>query len=104
MGTEREGEVGAVMALPVLLLIALALLQALDAWTTWRILGAGGRELNPAMRWAMGAIGVVPALLGKASAVVAIGWYFLLDRPLLLGAVVLFYAAVVVFNFRSIKS
>ncbi len=36
-----------------ILLVALALLQAADAYTTWRILSAGGRELNPAMRYAI---------------------------------------------------
>jgi hypothetical protein len=30
------------MTLPILLLIALVILQALDAYTTWRILSAGG--------------------------------------------------------------
>lgn len=85
------------------LLIALALLQALDAWTTWRILGAGGRELNPVMRWVMAQIGVVPALVVKGVGVAVIGWVVFVPWPWVLGGVVLFYVGVVVFNFRSIK-
>jgi len=102
-GAERESKVGAVMTLTALLLIALALLQALYAYTTWRILSAGGRELNPAMRYAIAQAGVIPALVAKGAVVVALAWYFCLPYPRILGALVLFYACAVLFNFRSIK-
>ena len=91
------------MTLPILLLIALSVLQALDAWTTWRILGAGGRELNPVMRYAISHSGVIPALIAKGTAAVAVAWYFCLDAPWVLGALVVFYSIVVAFNFRSVK-
>lgn len=86
-----------------ILLIALALLQAADAWTTWRILSAGGRELNPAMRYAIAQAGLVPALVAKGAIVVALAWYFCLPYPWILGALIAAYTAVVAFNFRSIK-
>lgn len=91
------------MTLPILLLIALALLQALDAYTTWRILSAGGRELNPAMRYAIAQAGIIPALVAKGAIVVALAWYFCLPYPWILGGLVVFYAGAVLFNFRSIK-
>jgi hypothetical protein len=91
------------MAISVLLLIALALLQALDAWTTWRVLSAGGRELNPAMRYAIARAGTVPALAVKGTIVVGLAWYFCMSEPWVLGALVLIYIGVVLFNFRSVK-
>ena len=91
------------MTMTILLLIALAILQALDAWTTWRILSAGGRELNPAMRYAIAQAGLIPALVMKGAIVVALAWYFCLPYPWILGGIVAFYVAAVLFNFRSIK-
>lgn len=44
------------------LFIAHALLQGADAATTIAILGRGGREANPAMRWLMRKLGLIPAL------------------------------------------
>ena len=84
-------------------LVALAVLQALDAWTTRRILDAGGQELNPLMLRFMLAVGVMPALAIKSIAVIAAAWWFFMPYPLVLGAMVLVLAGVVLFNFRSIK-
>lgn len=91
------------MTLPLLLLLALALLQAADAWTTWRILSDGGRELNPAMRYAIEQAGLIPALVAKGVIVVALAWAFCLPYPWILAGLVAFYAGAVTFNCRSIK-
>ncbi|MCR4304982.1 MAG: DUF5658 family protein [Gallionella sp.] len=87
----------------ILLLIALAILQALDAWTTWRILSAGGRELNPVMRYAISEAGLIPALIAKGAVVVALAWYFCLPYPWIMAGLVAFYLGAVLFNLRSIK-
>lgn len=47
--------------LPVFIL--LVALNVADVVLTIRILDAGGRELNPAMKWLMARLGVVPALV-----------------------------------------
>lgn len=85
----------------VALLVALAVLQVLDGWTTRHILSHGGRELNTLMAWLMDEIGVVPALTVKGLGVVGIGWY-LMPIPWALGILVAAYAGVVLFNFRSV--
>ncbi len=38
-------------------LVVLALLQILDVWTTNIVLGNGGREDNPALKWIMDKLG-----------------------------------------------
>ena len=92
------------MTFTYLLLAALALLQLGDGWTTWRILAAGGQELNPAMRWLMDAVGVVPALAVKGVAVVVIAYLFFLPYPWALAAMAAVQIGVVLFNFRSIRN
>lgn len=49
------------------LLIALAVLQALDGFTTRRILDQGGRELNPVMRAGFETIGFWPTIAIKGA-------------------------------------
>lgn len=48
------------------------LLQIVDAWSTVRGLQNGGREANPAIRWFMARIGILPALLLSKAAVIAL--------------------------------
>ena len=79
------------------------LVNILDAVTTAKAMEAGGRELNPVMRVAMNAIGVVPALaLGKAAILYAVFsnlGLVILYVPLL----VLVYAGVVAWNVAQIR-
>ena len=86
------------------LLIALAVLQALDGFTTRRILDQGGRELNPVMRAGFAAIGFWPTIAIKGAAMVALGaWganYAGLSAP---GLLVAIYVAVVVWNWRQVN-
>lgn len=86
------------------LLIVLAMLQALDGFTTRRILDQGGRELNPVMRAGFAAIGFWPTIAIKGAAMVALGaWganYAGLSAPGLLAVI---YAAVVAWNWRQIR-
>jgi hypothetical protein len=86
----------------VLFLILVAL-QAADAYTTWRVLRAGGRELNPALRLLMDRIGIVPALaVVKLVAVLFVG-LFLLEHVVILLALVGLYAWVVQNNWRQMR-
>lgn len=86
------------------LLIALAVLQALDGFTTRRILDQGGRELNPVMRAGFAAIGFWPTVAIKGAAMVALAaWganYAGLSAP---GLLVALYVAVVVWNWRQVN-
>ena len=86
------------------LLIALAVLQALDGFTTRRILDQGGRELNPVMRAGFETIGFWPTIAIKGAAMVALGaWganYAGLSAP---GLLVALYVAVVVWNWRQVN-
>jgi hypothetical protein len=44
------------------LLFLFSCLQLADAYTTYRILSTGGKEVNPVMRWLMDQIGIVQGL------------------------------------------
>lgn len=47
-----------------ILLAVFVALQVIDAVSTVRVLNKGGKELNPLMRFLMGKVGKVPALIG----------------------------------------
>ena len=86
------------------LLIVLAVLQALDGFTTRRILDQGGREINPIMRAGFETIGFWPTIAIKGAAMVALGaWganYAGLSAP---GLLVVLYCAVVAWNWRQVQ-
>lgn len=86
------------------LLIVLAVLQALDGFTTRRILDQGGREINPIMRAGFETIGFWPTIAIKGAAMVALGaWganYAGLSAP---GLLVVLYCAVVAWNWRQVR-
>lgn len=84
------------------LLIVLAMLQALDGFTTRRILDQGGRELNPVMRAGFAAIGFWPTIAIKGAAMVALGaWGAGQAGPIAPGLLVAMYVAVVAWNWRQ---
>jgi hypothetical protein len=87
---------------PYALLAILAALQAADVYSTRRILLAGGREMNPAVRWLIGRFGLMPALIGAKVAVMAIAWFILLPYPWLLGGLCAFYAGITAYNWKSL--
>lgn len=53
------------------LLIAFAILQAADIYTTWRLVSTGGRELNKRMRYFINRLGLLPGLIVPKAAVTA---------------------------------
>jgi hypothetical protein len=56
-------------------------LQVVDAYLTWRVLGAGGRELNPVPRALIGQVGLLPGRLLAKVALAVITGVFLLKQP-----------------------
>lgn len=85
----------------------LAGLQAVDAYTTWRVLRLGGSEANPLVRWLMDRCGVGLALVltkgGAAIVGVLLAW--LAPRPWGLVALVLLcvlYSVVADSNFEAL--
>jgi len=84
------------------LLALLAALQVADVWTTRRILLAGGKEMNPVVRWLIGRFGLLPALLMSKAAVLALAAAFLLPYPWLLGGLCVFYAGIIWYNAKSL--
>lgn len=86
------------------LLIVLAVLQALDGFTTRRILDQGGRELNPVMRAGFAAIGFWPTVAIKGAAMVAMGaWGASHAGAAAPSLLVVLYCAVVVWNWRQAR-
>ena len=86
------------------LLIVLAMLQALDGFTTRRILDQGGRELNPVMRAGFAAIGFWPTIAAKGAALVALGaWGASHAGAAAPGLLVVLYCAVVAWNWRQVR-
>lgn len=86
------------------LLIVLAVLQALDGFTTRRILDQGGRELNPVMRAGFAAIGFWATVAIKGAAMVALGaWGASHAGAAAPGLLVVLYCAVVAWNWRQVR-
>jgi len=83
------------------LIFILLVLQVLDYHTTKTILDAGGRELNPLMRWLMDRVGVEEALTLKGTLVVVAAVLFFRESLLALVAMNVVCLAVVLFNQRS---
>lgn len=88
----------------LVLFILVAALQAADGFLTWRVLRAGGRELNPAVRFLIERIGLVPGLvLAKLALVILVGLY-LRDQVAALLPIVALYAWVVRHNWRQLPA
>ncbi len=88
------------------LLILLAILQVADAVTTVRFLRAGAKELNPILQFLIEEVGVFFALLLTKSAVIVFGVYIYNHGDIatpILACLDLFYAFVVVNNYRIVK-
>jgi hypothetical protein len=83
------------------LLIILAVLQLGDWYTTAKILGSGGRELNPVMRKFMEKVGVHQALFIKSAVIVFAAWY-LAPSVMLLQEVIIFYVLIVFHNWHQL--
>jgi hypothetical protein len=78
------------------LLIVFVVLQAFDAWTTIKVLRAGGRELNSVVAKVMAVLGRDRSMiLLKFASIVTGGVLFWQNQTLALAALTVFYAVVV---------
>ena len=84
------------------LVVALAITQALDWYSTRRILGKGGIEENPVAKWFMDRMTVDGFLGAKAVAVTGIGYWLSGPYTALLVLLVVFYAGVLAYNWKSL--
>ena len=77
--------------------IVLVALLAADAWLAIAIIRNGGREMNPIVKWFIAKLGLLPGLIvSRAIALVlAILW------PRAIWALIVAYAAVVLWNWRQ---
>lgn len=84
--------------LSLVLFVLLVILQVADAYLTWRVLAAGGREVNPIVRLLMEQLGVVFALALSKLVLLVVTGLWLADHLILLLMLVTLYAWVVVHN------
>ncbi len=92
----------------VWLVILFAVLQALDAYLTIRVLANGGREMNPIVAWFMHKLGKIPALVAlKAFGVIVVSLFALsgneyADDFLMVSCAL--YAGVVAWNYQQLRN
>ena len=89
--------------LSVVLFVLVVALQAADAFLTWRVLRAGGRELNPAVRFLITHLGTVPGLVAFKLFLVVMAWLYLREQLLVLLAIAALYACVVRHNWNQLQ-
>lgn len=88
----------------IALIVVFILLQVLDALSTLRVLRAGGRELNPVIKWVMNQYGREVGLIGFKVIItlILVRFVMLTSTPVAIGFVIL-YILVVGNNLRVMK-
>ena len=87
----------------ILLLIYIAL-QLADGYATYRILSAGGRELNPVVDWLILKTDIVTGVgMVKMAAVAGGGVLFFLQQETLLFLLIALYSVVVILNLKQMR-
>ena len=88
----------------VVMFAILALLQVMDGLSTQIILGRGGRELNPILRWSFDQIGFWPSIAVKGAIILALTYAVTLTTgsPTVLMMIAV-YTAVIFWNLLQIK-
>jgi hypothetical protein len=88
----------------VALFLLFVLLQVADGYTTYRLLSAGGKELNPLLAYAFDRIGLVPGLvIYKGVCVAGGGWLYLSQQWWIIAALLMFYLWVVWHNVQQMR-
>ena len=87
----------------VLLLIALLVLQILDAYTTLKVIDLGGGEGNPIMQKLFNKFGMKQVFAVKGAFVIWMGYLAGKDNIYWLYGLVAIYVAVIVNNFIAIR-
>lgn len=84
------------------LFILLIILNVFDFYSTYKILKAGGIEVNPAMNFLIKKLGLITALiLSKLIVLVSIVILFYMEMQVLMIVLGLFYLYVAINNFRQ---
>ena len=86
----------------IALVAALAVTQALDWYSTRKILGKGGIEENPVAKWFMDRMTMDGFLGIKAVVVTGIGYWIVGHYPWLVALLIVFYAGVLAYNWKSL--
>jgi hypothetical protein len=87
----------------IALFILFVMIQIADGWTTIQCIESGkGNEANPIVAWGIKKIGLKNALIIYKALAIAIG-YLLIDYPIALVLLCLFYAYVVYNNYKILK-
>lgn len=88
----------------IILAILLIALNAFDFYSTYKILRAGGNEINPIMNFLIKKLGLVLALvISKLLVLVCIALLVWLEMVYLIAILVAIYIWVAVHNFREMK-
>jgi hypothetical protein len=87
-----------------LLIVLVVVLQVADAYLTWRLLSAGGRELNPIVRIVIDYLGLALGLVVAKVVVAVMAVVFIFERPLALLLVAALYTWVVIHNWRQLAT
>ena len=83
----------------LLLFIVFAILQIADGVTTFKIIKAGGCELNPVVKYAIENIGLVQGLVIAKAISIGLGYFLLVNsQATTLLVVSCIYAAVIINN------
>ena len=86
------------------LALALTVLQALDGWTTYKIIKAGGIELNPIVRKLIETFELVPGLVIAKGIAIGLAWVLAAyHASVVLGLLSGLYLWIVVHNYRVLK-
>ena len=86
------------------LFLILAVLQAIDVWTTYANLKRPDRhEANPLMAKAFKEIGFWPTMIVLKCGVVALAYFILLPHTVIMLPLCAFYTLIVANNFRLLK-
>jgi hypothetical protein len=85
-----------------ILTLTLFILQCLDWYTTRTILNKGGCEQNPVIAFVFKYVDVDVTLAFKAILFTILGYFIGLEYTFLLVALIIFYTAVVIYNWKSL--
>lgn len=78
-------------------------LQIADFYITYKVLGKGGKEKNPIVKFIMDKIGKLPTLLLFKTAAIGGCGFIYLTQPYLLVPIIVWYGVVVFKNFKEMQ-
>jgi len=92
------------MTATYLVLTALAVLHAADAWLTYKVIRAGGYERNIFLAKVFKVAGVYWGLIATKAVVAALVWVYLRDNIPVLVAMIAIWSMIVINNWKVLES